>query len=119
MSLPEIQNIPLRWATYFSQLRVSHEFANDLMFDSHMDYVRDQLVVSLKAKVLGEPVHDIQYPADWWQALRQRWFPEFWLNKYPVRMTRWSVAFLYPHIVARAGSKPVLTIYKNMRCFHE
>lgn len=27
---------------------------------------------------------DEKYPRDWWQAFRERWFPQWWLNRHPV-----------------------------------
>lgn len=40
----------------------------------------------------------ISYPADWWQALRQRWLPAWWLCRWPVRMVTHTVDVkaLYP-----------------------
>lgn len=28
---------------------------------------------------------EFRAPADWWQALRERWFPKWWLKKWPVK----------------------------------
>lgn len=29
--------------------------------------------------------HRERVPADWWQAFRERWFPAWWLRRYPLR----------------------------------
>ena len=29
-----------------------------------------------------------EWPLDWWQAFRERWFPAWWLSRYPVRHDR-------------------------------
>jgi len=32
------------------------------------------------------------YPADWWQWFKQRWFPEWLIKRYPIRMARiWAI----------------------------
>ncbi len=55
-------------------------------------YVDDQaryLVMSLESLVMGRKMERIDveeyWPADWWQAVRERWLPEWWLDKYPVK----------------------------------
>lgn len=56
----------------------------------HASFMADQLALRLSGYVHAmheEPIR-IEYPRDWWQAFRQRWFPAWWLNKYPVQMTK-------------------------------
>lgn len=31
--------------------------------------------------------NSISVPADWWAALKFRWFPRWWLERWPVKMT--------------------------------
>lgn len=47
------------------------------------------LVLRLSASVWGEdlPAKIITYPADWWQAFKQRWFPGWALKRWPVAHT--------------------------------
>jgi hypothetical protein len=33
----------------------------------------------------------LQFPADWWQAVRERWCPQWWLRRHPVKRTRRTV----------------------------
>lgn len=33
----------------------------------------------------------VDYPADWWEAVKQRFAPQWFLRHYPVRMTRHTV----------------------------
>lgn len=32
-----------------------------------------------------------EYPKDWWQAFRNRWFPNWWLKKHPVEYRKISL----------------------------
>lgn len=46
-----------------------------------------------------DPIH-VEYPTDWWQALKQRWFPAAVLRRWPVHMTvkDWHPSVVYPQI---------------------
>jgi len=57
--------------------------------------VRD-LVLKLRARILGERLVEIKYPADWWQALKDRWFPAWAKERWPVCFKTYDIAALYP-----------------------
>ena len=63
----------------------------------------DQMILRIKGFVWGEELEPrtIKYPRDWWQAFKQRWFPEWALKRWPVMNTTLhiSAAILYPGIV--------------------
>lgn len=44
--------------------------------------------------------HEFRAPADWWEALKARWFPAWALKRWPVRerVERLDVKALYPSI---------------------
>jgi hypothetical protein len=54
----------------------------------HMDSQASYLVASLRKKVLANGIETVcfecSYPKDWWEAFKERWFPKFLLNRYPV-----------------------------------
>ncbi len=37
------------------------------------------------------PELEERWPADWWQAFRERWFPAWWLRRWPVRYKSVSI----------------------------
>lgn len=39
-----------------------------------------------RARIPVQQLLSLERPVDWWQHLRQRWFPKWWLRRYPVRM---------------------------------
>ena len=47
----------------------------------------------------------VSYPADWWEAAKQRWAPHWFLKRWPVRFKTWSVdAFaLFPELAPARG----------------
>lgn len=57
------------------------------------DFVSNMITVRLKGFVYGVDIakeestyheNEIEYPANWWEAFRERFFPEFWKRKYPI-----------------------------------
>ncbi len=56
----------------------------------------DEMCLQLTAYVMAMPSERIEihrkFPADWWQALRRRWFPLWWLYRHPVRYERIDVS---------------------------
>ena len=54
-----------------------------------VEKIIDGLAIQLCASIWGMPrerlVIDRQWPADWWQATKERWFPAWWLRRWPVR----------------------------------
>jgi len=38
------------------------------------------------------------YPADWWQAVKQRFAPAWCLKRWPVKLTVWEPFVIYPDI---------------------
>jgi len=76
--------------------RGSHEFVL-------RNLIAEPMVAQLFATLYGrKSPHSvtISHPEDWWQAVRLRWFPRWWLERHPVRMRRHVVSAteFYPHI---------------------
>jgi len=75
------------------------------LVDTSVEYV-ESVVGHITAKVRGyvwaedDAVQRFvrKYPADWWQAFRERWFPRFVLNRWPVVYQELAVAVraIYP-----------------------
>ena len=76
------------------------------------------MVASLRARVLGEKLAtvEVKWPADWWQALKERWFPAWALRRWPVtyRREKLEAVALYPKI-SLPEHGPVLQITKGYR----
>jgi hypothetical protein len=50
--------------------------------------VADELIIGLRAYIAALPFDKIciyhKYPKDWWEALKERWFPEWAKKRWPV-----------------------------------
>ena len=56
---------------------------------SSVEAATGDLILQMASYVHAMPKERItifkQWPADWWQAFRERWFPKWWLRRWPVR----------------------------------
>jgi len=75
-------------------------FKGDLSLEvsEQAEFLMDQMVLTLKAEVYGEHLRDHKFPADWWQAVKDRWFPDWLKRRYPVRYTIISRSAVYPEM---------------------
>ena len=85
------------------QRRIPKVMARDAVnLDTYLDHMTEEMVYSLRYEVLGVHLDErvVRYPADWWQALRARWLPMWWLRRRPVRWTevRMELKALYPQL---------------------
>ena len=55
-------------------------------------------LVSMRASFLGSSIGETSYPADWWQAFKDRWFPYWLKKKFPVKFNRIDRVRICPHI---------------------
>lgn len=88
---------------YFVDVYLS-EFAMRASVSTEM-LVTDALggmAIAIRQKVFGRKLKEItcEWPADWWQAFRARWFPRWWLRRWPVRYERRQLVAheLYPEL---------------------
>lgn len=60
------------------------------------------LEARMGAYIAGQNLKEItsKYPSDWWQAFKERWFPNWLLEYYPVKYTavKLEARVLYPEI---------------------
>ncbi len=62
----------------------------------------NSITMSMHQRVFGEQVlqRTIKWPDTWWDAFKDRWFPDWLKDRYPVtwRMYDFDARFLYPSI---------------------
>lgn len=68
--------------------RISQAQLLDFSVDTFQDFFTEDLTYRLKAAVWARHIgsDDVRFPADWWQAFKERWFPR-WVNR------RWPVQY--------------------------
>ena len=81
----------------------------DVSFSDHIEFMTDEIYMRITGRVWAENLDDTtinyQHPCDWWQALKERFYPVWLLDKFPVKYKKfeWSVKAIYPEF------KPKLT----------
>ena len=74
----------------------------DIAFSSSADFFTNMIVARLTALIYGEQESaqrtEHKYPADWWQAFKERWFPKLLIKLYPVKYKKIivDVRCIYP-----------------------
>jgi hypothetical protein len=64
---------------------------SDQMIDAKVEVCRDWFSNRVRAQVRGFlwgktiESHHVQYPEDWWQAVKERWAPAWCKQRWPVR----------------------------------
>jgi hypothetical protein len=110
-----------------SQICISGECLRDARLDLLADHAANQLVLRLSAYVVGLPTERIsvhrQWPADWVQAFKERWFPAFLLRRWPVRYERLDVdeprfGAVCPHLKTADHSAHLRFLVEHRPCMN-
>jgi hypothetical protein len=75
-----------------------------------IDSITNDALLQIRGFVWGENLKEpkyIRYPKDWVEAFKERWFPKFLLNRYPVKYSVYeiSTAVLYPNYQPSISNK--------------
>lgn len=74
----------------------------------------DNILSRVRGYIWAEQLaqHIVEYPADWWQALKARWFPTWALRRWPVRKTRHKIDLkaIYPKLRLARPDEPYRVI---------
>lgn len=59
-------------------------------------YVEKQMMYNMRVSLLGRMIVDkhVRWPATWWDAVKERWAPAFWLERHPVRYDRFDYTLI-------------------------
>lgn len=71
-----------------------------------------EMVVKIEQAVWARALckaHQFDFPADWWQALKHRWFPRWALRRWPVRFASFDLTpyHAYPEMTMPHGQRAV------------
>ncbi len=91
---------------------------NCTLTQAYLESVHSMLL-RLDSYVLAMPKQMIsihrKWPKDWWQAFRERWFPHWWLRRWPVQYEELNVeerrfGDIYPKLRGAGASRSVLLL---------
>jgi hypothetical protein len=96
-----IESIALERMTWTTTVVLGEHFAIAPKAEV-LDWMTNHACLSIRQDVLGQVIdrQDFEYPADWWQAFKERWFPAWLLKRFPVVRVGYivEVKALYPKI---------------------
>jgi len=88
----------------FSQL-ITEELLADMgqvKLTSYKDFITNSIVINAKMLLLGKTTKEVSvsYPATWWDAVKKRFAPKWFTDKYPINYTtvRLTAKEVYPLI---------------------
>jgi hypothetical protein len=83
------------------------------------EYMKDLYLTRLRGSILGElddyNIKTAKYPIDWWEAVKERWFPR-WLKKFsPVKykVISLNAKIIYPTLKPRLRHEHKLILRKG------
>jgi len=83
--------------------------------DDNPYYASDFIVTRITGFVWAQDVDKemVRYPANWFEAFKERWFPRWLTNKYPVIYTvkKFVVKATYPDLMIQSHA-PVMKFYE-------
>lgn len=87
------------------RLSTHDALARRLTVRQYTDDATGDMMMELRARLVGTTTTveaETQIPADWWEAVKERWAPQWALRRWPVRWhsipTRTTVTHCCPHI---------------------
>lgn len=105
---------------FASTQHISRRFAEEMRVSSEISPVVNGMIFTLTQAIWGHKVGDrvAEYPADWWQAVKERFFPRWAQRRWPVKykQVEFETRDLFPEVKGEPGSHRVL-LYKKDRFF--
>ena len=83
-----IKTIALERISFYSQHEISKALLEDKRLNIYvLDGYIDSMIIRLEAEILGKTTKEISasYPANWWEAAKERFAPLWIKRKYPIK----------------------------------
>jgi len=102
------------------RLGIARAISDTVLLDADVEQVRDYICNDIHYRVQGfiwgqrQPDRIISYPASWWEAFKERWFPLALLRRFPVEYIEYTISatVLYPEYhVAIPGQKNSILLH--------
>jgi hypothetical protein len=112
--MPSLSEVILTVGKHAISSRLHEPFLMDARnIEFYVDRHVGDMAMRLVAKIAQKKADVIVYPADWKEAFKERWFPSWLLEKFPVKYVRVDVMEYYPK-VALPDREPVVKFVKQV-----
>ena len=108
----EIQRVTLVTKHYYQQHLIDLEIFGHGDVQSYLEELSNAVAIRFKCSVAKEILldEDVKYPANWWEAFKERWLPTFCPK---VKYVEYHVTAeaLYPHL-SLPENRPYIQVMK-------
>jgi len=113
----EVSPTVLEKITFAAKLRISAQLVEDFIYESQVkvfyDAWFDDIVVIVRQGILSQKIDEItvRYPADWWQAVKERFAPGWFRRRWPIEWNKTvvDVRAVYPKMAMPEETHSPLT----------
>lgn len=109
----QIDNTTLYSLRFCARGVVSDAVLEDYALHSEYSHILEGLVLTVERRVWARQIdeQEIKYPATWWDAFKERWYPAWALLRWPAqhRCHSWKAYHTYPGLLIK-GQSPTLHI---------
>jgi len=107
------RNIPIQ--RFHAQARIAETVRRHSKMSEYLDVVTGDLVQQVSANIAMEDFQQEEehvYPATWWDAVKARFAPRWFLRRWPARYVTVSITgrHIYPALLPVPG-QDVITVY--------
>ena len=75
-----------------------HVYPQNLKYEIENDIILARFIHYLSWNLLGKEIETKKYPATWWDAFKNRWYPKFLKTRFPVSWDHFRLYNICPHI---------------------
>lgn len=102
MNDEQIEEIKLERLRYFVQMAIDKQAALEFGIAPEVkatrlaSFVSDAMLFQLRQDIFGRTLDEIKFPANWKEAVKERFAPAWFLKRWPVKYTVYRIDELYP-----------------------
>ena len=114
--MTDIQQTMLTPREWRSRREVSPLQVANLRYHEFEDEIRGNMVRQITAVVWGQDLGVIRYPATWWDAVKERFAPAWYIKRWPIAYISHDIKAEYPSFkYDLPGHTAVIRTYRNGR----
>jgi len=116
----ELEKIKLVVMSYLDSRLAQFAIDPKVEIVSQVEWAAESIAIRIEQQVFGREVQrqECEWPRDWWQAFKERWYPAWAKRRWPVEYERYVITAreLYPQMALPSDRyQGVITIAKRPR----
>ena len=101
----DVTEIALKVKQLFKQHVLSSQLANmsRIDIDTYVHAMTKDLIITLSAEIATQTLFQRICPVNWWEAFRERWFPNWWIKRHPIVYDVFTAEAFFPDLAFPKG----------------